>query len=312
MAAHYLGQLGDYEIKQLKIFKTVVECKGFSAAETELNISRPTISNHIANLESRLNMKLCRRGRGGFSLTEEGAVIYDQAKDLLNHLDRFRNTINNLSSSPSGQLKIAFSDTVCMDPRSKMPEIFRRFEQTAPDVELVVEVEHMKTMEMMVLNNNLDIAVIPYHRKLDGLNYIHLYTDINYLYCSNQHPMFNLDETEITEEVVNQQKLIHAGLKPHEEVNNQLAVMNLAAISYFYESRIAMLLSGSYIGFLPEEVARPYVNDGRLKAFAQKLKTYRLGVAVISKKTSQPNRARDLFLQSIRDIHQSAQTDAPY
>ena len=27
-----LGQLGDYEIKQLKIFKTIVECGGFSAA----------------------------------------------------------------------------------------------------------------------------------------------------------------------------------------------------------------------------------------------------------------------------------------
>ena len=43
-----IGQLGDYEIKQLKIFKTVVECGGFAAAETRLNISRPTISIHIA------------------------------------------------------------------------------------------------------------------------------------------------------------------------------------------------------------------------------------------------------------------------
>ena len=28
-----LGQVGDYEIKQLKVFKTVVDCGGFSAAE---------------------------------------------------------------------------------------------------------------------------------------------------------------------------------------------------------------------------------------------------------------------------------------
>lgn len=312
MANHYLGQLGDYEVKQLKIFKTVVECEGFSAAETELNISRPTISNHIANLESRLNMKLCRRGRGGFALTEEGSVVYEQAKDLLSHLERFRNTINNLSSSPSGQLKIAFSDTVSMDPRCKMPEIFRSFENAAPDVELVVEVEHMKTMEMLVLNNNLDIAIIPYHRKLEGLDYIHLYTDINYLYCSNQHTLFDIAEEEITDEMVNSHKLIHAGLKPHDEVYNQLSVMNLAAISYFYEARIAMILSGCYLGFLPEEIARPYVKKGELKAVAKEQKTFRLGVAVISRKSAQPNRARDLFLESIRNIHQSALSDAPY
>ncbi|MCB1862544.1 MAG: LysR family transcriptional regulator, partial [Gammaproteobacteria bacterium] len=52
MSNAFLGQMGDYEIKQLKVFKTIVECGGFAAAETRLNISRSTISNHIANLES--------------------------------------------------------------------------------------------------------------------------------------------------------------------------------------------------------------------------------------------------------------------
>ena len=85
-----LGQLGDYEIKQLRIFKTIVECGGFSAAEAQLNISRPTISIHIANLESRLNLTLCKRGRGGFSLTEEGKVIYQQTQHLLEALEGLR------------------------------------------------------------------------------------------------------------------------------------------------------------------------------------------------------------------------------
>ena len=51
-----IGHIGDYEIKQLKIFKVVADCGGFSAAETELNVSRSTISIHISNLESRLNL----------------------------------------------------------------------------------------------------------------------------------------------------------------------------------------------------------------------------------------------------------------
>lgn len=88
--------------------------------------------------------------------------------------------------------------------------------------------------------------------------------------------------------------------------------MNLAAISYFYEARIAMILSGCYLGFLPEEIARSYVKKGELKAVAKEQKTFRLGVAVISRKSAQPNRARDLFLESIRNIHQSALSDAPY
>lgn len=312
MTKFALGQLGDIEIKQLKIFKSVVECGGFSAAEAVLNISRPTISNHIAALEKRLNITLCKRGRAGFSLTSEGKVVFDQTTLLLHNLEQFRSTINNLGDHPAGRLKIALSDTFSTDPRFKLAEIFCHFYHQAPDVELEVEVDHMRIMEKLVLNNQLDIAMIPYHRKFEGLNYIHLFTDENYVYCGKDHPLFTLPEEQITEQVINGYKLIHAGLKPHEEVYHQLAQMNLAGTSYHYESRIAMVLSGCYISFLPENIAQPYIEQGLLKAVAKKSKHFRLGVAVITKKSAQPNRARDMFLHAIRMIHQDTENPPPY
>ncbi len=307
-----LGQIGDYEIKQLKVFKTVVDCGGFSAAETQLNISRPTISIHIANLESRLNLTLCKRGRAGFSLTEEGAVIYQQTHRLLELLESFRNTINNLSTSPTGQLRIALSDAFSLDPRCRLPEIIKEFCQQAPDVELFTDVEHMNDMERRVLNDELDIAFIPYHRQLEGLNYIHLFTDHNYLYCGRDNPLYNLQKEELTEELINGSRLVHAGLKPHEEVYQQLSTMHLRGASYHYESRIAMVLSGQYICFLPEEVASPHVARGDLKAIATESKYFQLGAAVISKKSSQPNRAKDLFLNTIYSLFSDRDTNAPY
>ncbi len=116
-----LGQISDYELKQLKLFKTVVESGGFTSAAAELNISRPTVSNHIASLEARLGMPLCKRGRGGFLLTDEGAVVYEESKQLLAQLDQFRSTLNNLGESPAGQLRIALSDTYSTDERCRIP-----------------------------------------------------------------------------------------------------------------------------------------------------------------------------------------------
>ena len=60
-----LAQIADLDLKLLKLFKTVVECGGFAAAETELNISRSTISIHMSKLEARLGLSLCQRGRSG-------------------------------------------------------------------------------------------------------------------------------------------------------------------------------------------------------------------------------------------------------
>jgi len=307
-----LGQLGDYEIKQLKIFKTIVECGGFSAAEAQLNISRPTISIHIANLESRLNLTLCKRGRGGFSLTEEGKVIYEQTQYLLDALEGFRNTINNLSSSPSGLLKVALSDTFATDERCQMTDIIRRFHTEAPDVELKMTVEHMIDMERKVLNDELDIAFIPYHRKLEGLEYIHLFSDRCYLYCGPGNAMFDLDDANINDELINSIPLIHAGLKPHDEVYAQISEMNLMAVSYHYEARMALLLSGVYASFLPETFAQPYVERGQLRAIAPQRRFYTLGAAAISKKSAQPNRARSLFLETVRGIHSPTGNTAPY
>lgn len=306
-----IGQISDYEIKQLKVFKAVVESEGFSAAAAELNISRPTVSNHIASLESRLNMNLCKRGRSGFALTEDGLIVYEQTKLLLNQMEQFRNVINNLSDSPAGKLSIALSDTFSTDSRCQIPLVIQNFCRKAPNVDLRLEVEHMRDMERKILNDEIDIAFIPYHRKLEGINYIHLFTDTNYLYCGKNHPLYNLEDDEISLEMINTAKLIHAGLQPHEDVYLNLSSMNLAGCSYHYESRIALLLSGEFICFLPEEVAAPYVKTGEFKAIGQEQKKFDLGAAVIYKQSFKPNKAKNLFIRTINDIFSNS-SQAPY
>ncbi len=295
-----LGQVGDYEIKQLKVFKTVVDYGGFSAAETVLNIGRSTISLHISNLESRLNLTLCKRGRGGFSLTQEGEIIYRMTESLIESLDAFRTTVNNLNASLTGRLRIAMSDKVSLDPRSRFPALIHDFTGTAPEVSITTQVAPMANIERMILNDEADIGFIPYHRKLDGLEYFHLYSDRCFVYASKDHPLARMDEEEQIR-TVDTFPASHAGLKPHEGVSEQISNMNLSAISYFYDSRLSLILSGRFIGFLPEEYARDYVTRGDIVPIAVNHRSYTLGMAVTFKKTAQPNKPRELFLQVIRE-----------
>jgi hypothetical protein len=60
------------DLRLLRVFKTVVDCGGMAAAELELNIGTSTVSRHVKDLEVRLGLTLCRRGRAGFALTPEG------------------------------------------------------------------------------------------------------------------------------------------------------------------------------------------------------------------------------------------------
>jgi DNA-binding transcriptional LysR family regulator len=297
----WLSQVGDYEIKQLKVFATVVNCGGFSAAETELNITRSTISTHISNLESRLNLVLCRRGRGGFSLTEEGKIIYDAARKLFTDLDGFRSTVNSLNSTLSGDLRLLFSDTVSGDTRLQLPTLINRLYDQAPDVYINIDVASMSVIEQKVINNEAEIGFIPFHREIEGLEYLYLFTDTCLLYCHEKHPLYHVPEDELTDEMIDAQALVQAGLKPHKDAAQLFETMDLRATAYYYETRLAIIRSGKYIGFLPEFYVNNGTCKGELRALKPQQRSYNLDSGAIIHKASRPNKARELFLRLLKE-----------
>ncbi|MGT2491281.1 LysR family transcriptional regulator [Cupriavidus basilensis] len=69
-----------------------------------MNLS--TISSHMTDLERRLGLRLCERGRRGFHLTEEGHSVYQAAESLLNSVEEFRADIGAIRHEISGELAI--------------------------------------------------------------------------------------------------------------------------------------------------------------------------------------------------------------
>lgn len=69
-----------------KIFCTVVETRSISEASKKLFITESTISTHIKNLESQLDMVLFYREKNKLKLTDDGKKLYDaistQIKDI--------------------------------------------------------------------------------------------------------------------------------------------------------------------------------------------------------------------------------------
>src|SRR5471030_2914466 len=84
-----LGQLSDMDFRLLQVFKSVADCGGMAAAGLELNIGISTVSRHVKDLEERLKLRLCSRGRAGFALTAEGERIYEETQRLLASADIF-------------------------------------------------------------------------------------------------------------------------------------------------------------------------------------------------------------------------------
>ena len=77
----------------LRVFCAVAELKGFTAAADRLGISLPMASKHVKRLERRLGTCLLNRTRWQVTLTETGALYFEQIWQMLVRLDEIEAAI---------------------------------------------------------------------------------------------------------------------------------------------------------------------------------------------------------------------------
>lgn len=96
------------DIQKLRYFVSVAETNNFTSAAERNFISQPALSRHISDLEYQLGFKLFNRSKTSVSLTPEGELFLDSAKELLNMEDNLENQARSLSQSRVGFLKIGY------------------------------------------------------------------------------------------------------------------------------------------------------------------------------------------------------------
>ncbi len=292
-------QLGDAHIRLLRIYKAVVESGGFSAAEVELNISRPAISLAISELESLLNMRICNRGRAGFALTEQGEEVYDATLQLLGGLENFRARINAINTDLKGELNIGITDNMVTVPQMRITRALAALKARGPEVIINIRMIPPKDIESGVLDGQLLVGVVSEQRSLPGLNYFPLYDEQSLLYCSNEHPLFDHDNSALSDNELSQYDAVLPAYPQSAEIKQQQALLKASASSTDREGIAFLILSGSYIGFLPTHYAKQWLREGRIKAIQPEKRSFTTHYTAITRKGARNNLIRDAFMEEL-------------
>lgn len=91
----------------LQLFIRLVESGSFSRTAHYMKLSQPTVTKHIAALESRLGVRLLNRNTRGMRLTEAGALYYERCKIIERELEAADRLVTNLGEDISGPLRVA-------------------------------------------------------------------------------------------------------------------------------------------------------------------------------------------------------------
>ncbi|HOP18518.1 MAG TPA: LysR family transcriptional regulator [Parvularculaceae bacterium] len=290
---------GDPEIKLLRLFRTIVNCGGFTMAQSELNVSQSTISTQMAQLESRLGVRLCERGHGVFRLTPEGEQVLAAADRLFAALEDFRNDISEAKENLAGELRLGIMDNSITDANSPLSETLSRFALSAPDVFVNVFIGGMADLEERVLDGRLHTAIAFTSRCISGLIYTPLYEEQHTLYCGRRHPFFSLTDDEISKEDLQAADFVGWGYKiPKVAVQLPLNFNEVAASSYM-EGVAYLVLSGRYIAYLPSHYAQIWVDKGEMRPLFEDVYSATAPINIITRSEELPSKIAKNFIDSL-------------
>jgi len=293
------GRISDMDLRLLRVFREVVRAGGLAPAEVALNISRSTISVHLSDLETRLGMQLClrSRGRADFKLTAEGEALYRAIQELDGHLDSFKSQVNAIQSQLTGQLRVILPDDVLQMPQLDLPATIANLRERAPQLQLDLQLAAPHELELEILAGRADLGINPLHSRRPGLSYHPLFSHRSQLYGSATLAISRtreLDDEALTRlELAAPSHAVLSGaahlyrLFPRRSTANHMA------------ARLAMILSGKFIGFLPTYLAEDYVERGELVALRPDRFCYQIQNAVTFKTSSEEHPAVALFLQAL-------------
>lgn len=299
MKNEFSGRIADTDIRLLRIYKTVVECGGFAAAEVTLNISRAAISIAISDLESRLSLRLCQRGRGGFSLTDQGRQVYQAILQLLSALEDFRTQVNSIHTRLKGELNIGITDNLVTMPRMRITRALKTLKEAGPDVTVNIRMIPPSDIERGILDGRLHIGVVPVLKPLAGLNYIPLYEEESQLYCSNTHPLFLQAESDLAVESIYESDAVLPAYAQSPEIKAMYQSMTSTATATDREGIAFLILTGKYIGYLPTHFAERWLLKGALRALLPKQLGYSTQYAAVTRKDARPNLVLERFLEGL-------------
>ena len=298
-----LGQLSDMDLRLLRVFKSVVECGGMAQAELELNIGISTVSRHIKDLETRLGLTLCRRGRAGFALTAEGQRVYDETLRLLSAVDAFRSSIDDIHRRMGGRLDVAVFDKTASNPAAHIGEAIARFAEQAPEVSLQMHVASIPAIERGLMDGSFHVGIIPAHRASQSLVYANLFTETMLLYCGARHPLFGANHAAMTWDALRAWQFAGLGYhSPNMELSHG-ARLPRKATGFDQESIATLILSGRYLGFLPDHYAESFERQGLMQAVQPAQFFYPCQFVSVLRKSPQPPRAAQAFAQCLLEAH---------
>jgi DNA-binding transcriptional LysR family regulator len=251
-------------LNDLVAFLTVARERSFTRAAAKLGISQSSLSHLIRDLETRLGLRLLTRS---VSPTEVGERLITTVGPRLEEVERELGSLRELRDRPSGTIRITSTDyatDTLLWPR--LVPFLRRY----PDIKVELITDYGLTD---IVAERYDAGVRSGEQIAKDMIAVRMGPDISMAvvgapaYFKN-HSAPKLPQDLVHHRCINLRLPTHGGLYAWEfdKANRELRVRVEGQVTFNGTPQMLnAALAGFGLAYLPEDLARPYIDKGRLK-----------------------------------------------
>ncbi|HXV24788.1 MAG TPA: LysR family transcriptional regulator [Alphaproteobacteria bacterium] len=279
----------------LRIFSEIVKAGGVSRAADRLCLKQPTVSLALKRLEETLGMVLCKRGPGGFELTDAGALVSETCGRMIEMVDGIPLSVANMRAELRGRIRLQVISGMV---NTVFDQAIAAFHGQFPRVEIAIEVSTWDAIGRSLLRHEADIGVAPARFFHAELTYQSLFLERHRPYCGCSHPLFGRRMAS-ARDLDRHAFILTAADEPDEltryRLRNGLG-SEVAGLSENLDEAKRLTLLGLGICFLPEGFAAPEVAEGRLWPLID-VSEPSMEIFIITNRSAPRHIARDLLVE---------------
>ena len=162
------------DVRDLQIFLSVAKHLNFTRASEEVNLSQPSVSVRMRQLERDVGSKLFEQLGKKIALTEAGKLLVPYAGKVISAVDDARNAMDELQGLERGSLRIGASTTPGM---YLVPRTIAQFKQRYPKIDVHLAVKDTRQIEEGVIRNEFDFGFVGGHLAGDEVDVLPWITD---------------------------------------------------------------------------------------------------------------------------------------
>ena len=148
---------------QLRYFQAVCKYDGVNRAAEILNLSQPSISNAITNLEKEFGVKLFTRQHKRLHLTAEGQTLLEMAEKLLAQANEIKQVMAELGNK-NRTLRIGVPPMI---GSLVLPILFSEHFNQHPQLQVRILEDDTSGLKKLLADHQIDAAFLPHTRPFD-------------------------------------------------------------------------------------------------------------------------------------------------